>query len=274
MARIYRSIALLLGIACFSGLHAWSQGATAEVNGTVTDSTGASLAGATVTLTSQDTKIAEMKKSSSSGGFIFVDVQPGNYTLSVSAPNFRTVDLAPFELSVNQTFSQTVKLNPGSASETVEVSANTAELLQRSSSELGTVIQQDVIEDMPLNGRNFTELLTLTPGATPVSTAQGSGVSTQDAGMSGVPSSFLTKPALHGQQNRSTLYYLDGVTNTDLRGPVYGVLPMIDATSQFKVQAHDAKVEFGGVVGGVVNMVSRAGTNAVHGSVFEFVRNN
>ena len=175
---------------------------------------------------------------------------------------------------MNQTFSQAVKLPVGSATESVEVSANAAELLQRSSSELGTVIQADVVQDMPLNGRNFTELLILTPGATPVSTAQGSGVTTQDAGMSGVPNSVLVKPALHGQQNRSTLYYLDAVTNTDLRGPVYGVLPMLDATQQFKVQSHNEKVEFGGVVGGVVNMVSRAGTNAFHGSAFEFIRNN
>ncbi len=274
MNRISRCMALLVMMMFAVSVRSAAQNANAEVNGTVTDPSGASVPGAVVTLTSEDTKIAEARKSSGSGAFIFVNVKPGEYTLTVAAQNFKTFDLAPFLLSVNQTFQQNVKLELGSASEMVEVSGSAAELLQKSSSELGTVIEEDVVQDMPLNGRNFTELLTLTPGATPVSTAQGSGVGTQDAGTSGIPGSNLVKPALHGQQNRSTLYYLDGVTNTDLRGPVYGVLPMLDATSQFKVQAHNEKVEFGGVVGGIVNMVSRTGSNTIHGSAFISIRNN
>lgn len=269
-----KNYALLFILVFGLTFRAVAQNASAEVNGTVTDQNGAVIPGATVILTNQETQIAAKKLTNNSGQFVFINVQPGQYLLTVSAKGFKSVSLQPFSLSVNQTFEQPIKLEIGSATETVEVSANAAELLQRSSSELGTVIQEDVVQDMPLNGRNFTELLTLTPGATPVSTAQGSGVSTQDAGMSGIPSSVLVKPAMHGQQNRSMLYYLDGVTNTDLRGPVYGVLPMLDATSQFKVQSHNEKVEFGGVVGGVVNMVSRSGTNILHGSAFEFVRNN
>ena len=274
MNRLLRGIALAVLMVVAAPLRSWSQNATAEVNGTVSDTTGAAVSGATVTLTNQDTKITIARQSSGSGAYIFVNVQPGNYTLKVTAPSFKSVDLAAFTLSVNQTFEQNVKLQAGGSNETVEVSATAAELLQKSSSELGTVIQEDVVQDMPLNGRNFTELLTLTPGATPVSTAQGSGVGTQDAGMSGIPGSNLVKPSLHGQQNRSTLYYLDGVTNTDLRGPVYGVLPMLDATSQFKVQAHNEKVEYGGVVGGIVNMVSRSGSNTLHGSAFMSARSD
>ena len=274
MIKFFRRFILLLIVLLPVHLRLAAQNATAEVNGTITDPSGAVVPNATITLTNTDTKISSTRKSSGSGGFIFVNVQPGTYTLTVAAPNFKQTALAPFNLSVNQTFEQNVKLQIGGGSETVEVSATAAELLQRSSSELGTVIEQEVIQDMPLNGRNFTELLTLTPGATPVSTAQGSGVGTQDAGMSGIPGSNLVKPALHGQQNRSTLYYLDGVTNTDLRGPVYGVLPMLDATSQFKLQSHNEKVEFGGVVGGIVNMISRPGTNTIHGSAFFQVRNN
>jgi hypothetical protein len=127
---------------------------------------------------------------------------------------------------------------------------------------------------LPLNGRNFTQLLTLTPGATPVSTAQGTGISSQDAAITGIPGSSFAKPAIHGQENRSTLYYLDGVFNTDLRGPVYGVLPIVDLVQEFKVQAHNDKTEFGGVTGGVVNIVSKSGTNDLHGSGWEFVRND
>src|SRR5438445_215400 len=82
------------------------------------------------------------------------------------------------------------------------------------------------------------------------------------------------KPSLHGQQNRSVLYYLDGIINTDFRGSIYGVLPIIDAMEEFKVQSHNEKTEYGGVLGGVVNLVSRSGTNEYHGSAWEFVRNN
>src|SRR5258708_14046546 len=147
-------------------------------------------------------------------------------------------------------------------------------MLQVSSAELGTVIPQRAVTDLPLNGRNFTQLLTLTPGATPVSTAQGSSVGVQDAGISAIPSSTFSKPALHGQVNRSTLYFLDGIINTDLRGPVYGVLPIIDTIEEFKVQSHNDKAEYGGGLGGVVNVVSKTGPNAFPGPRWRFLRNN
>src|SRR5258708_21722867 len=135
-------------------------------------------------------------------------------------------------------------------------------------------MRQRVVTDPPLNGRNFTQLLTLTPGATPVSTAQGSSVGVQDAGISAIPSSTFSKPAVHGQPNRSTLYYLDGIINTDLRGPVYGVLPIVDTIEEFKVQSHNDKVEYGGATGGVVSVVSKSGTHHIHGSASEFAPDN
>src|SRR5215470_9631234 len=249
------------------------QSATAEVNGTVLDLTGAVVAGAKVTLTNQGTKISDSAASNASGYFIFINLQPGVYALTVEHQGFKKVATAPFELAVNQTITQPVHLAVGASAETVEVRAE-APLLQLSSSELGTVIPQRAVNDLPLNGRNFTQLLTLTPGATPVSTAQGSSVGFQDAGISAIPSSSFSKPSMHGQANRSTLYFLDGIINTDLRGPVYGVLPIIDSIEEFKVQGHNDKAEYGGVLGGVVNVVSRSGGNAYHGSGWEFLRNN
>src|SRR5215470_7253671 len=249
------------------------QSATAEVNGTVLDLTGAVVAGAKVTLTNQGTKISDSAASNASGYFIFINLQPGVYVLTVEREGFKKVATAPFELAVNQTITQPVHLAVGASAETVEVRAE-APLLQLSSSELGTVIPQRAVNDLPLNGRNFTQLLTLTPGATPVSTAQGTSVGVQDAGISAIPSSTFSKPSFHGQQNRSTLYFLDGIINTDLRGPVYGVLPIIDSIDEFKVQSHNDKAEYGSVLGGVVNVVSKSGTNQFHGAAWEFLRNN
>ncbi len=250
-----------------------AQSATGEVNGTINDRSGAAVPNATVRLTNQGTGIAEQATTNASGYFVFINVRPGSYTLDVEAQGFKKAQVPVFELSVNQTLKQNIALDIGALNESVTVTAE-APLLQQSSSELGTVISETAVRELPLNGRNFTQLLILTPGANPVSTAQGSGVGFQDAGLTGIPNTLIFKPSLHGQQNRSVLYYLDGIINTDFRGSVYGVLPIIDAVEEFKVQSHNEKTEFGGVLGGVVNLVSKSGTNSYHGSGWEFVRNN
>jgi hypothetical protein len=265
--------ALLLLVLLISGSALFAQTATGEVSGTITDPTGAFVAGAKVTLTNRDTGISRTTTTNGSGLYVFINLQPGRYVLVAEQAGFKKAETALFELAVNQTITQPIHLAVGAATETVEVKAE-APLLQLSSSELGTVIPTRAVNDLPLNGRNFTQLLTLTPGATPVSTAQGSGISVQDAAISGIPGSSFSKPSIQGQPNRSTLYYLDGIINTDLRGPVYGVLPIIDTVDEFKVQSHNDKVEYGGANGGIVSVVSKSGTNQFHGSAWEFVRNN
>src|SRR5437660_6737982 len=262
-------LAALLALAAPLG----AQTSSGETNGTVTDSSGGVLPGASVTLTNQGTGISSTTVTNASGNFVFVNVQPGTYVLKVELQGFKTAQTPLFELGVNQTITRRIALSVGAVSENVTVSA-TSPIVQASSSELGTVITEEAVHDLPLNGRNFTQLLTLTPGATPVSTAQGSSVGFQDAGITGIPGSSFAKPALHGQENRSTLYYLDGIFNTDLRGPVYGVLPIVDLVREFKVQSHNEKTEFGGVTGGAVNIVSKSGTNSLQGSAWEFLRDN
>jgi hypothetical protein len=261
--------AFLLTFACLLQ----AQTSTGGVNGTITDKSGGAVAGATVKLINQGTRIVNQAQTNGTGYFVFINVQPGDYALSVEMAGFKTAQVPQFSISVNQILTQNLMMDVGAVTETVDVTAE-APLLQQSSSELGTVITQEAVKELPLNGRNFTQLMILTPGANPVSTAQGSGISFQDAGVTGIPGTSFFKPSLHGQQNRSVLYYLDGIINTDFRGSIYGVLPIIDAVDEFKVQSHDTKTEFGGVLGGVVNLASRSGTNSYHGSAWEFVRNN
>src|SRR5256885_9446874 len=148
-----------------------------------------------------------------------------------------------------------------------------AAMLEASRSDLGTVIPDRAVNDLPLNGRNFTQLLTLTPGVTPVSTAQNKSIGCCEGNV-GIPGSGFSDASFHGQENRSKLYFFDGIINTNIRGPTYIVIPNIDLVQEFKVVGHDAKAEYGGATGGVVNMVSKSGANAVHGSAFEYVRNN
>ncbi len=257
----------------FSTCVSFAQTATGEVNGTVTDKSAGAVANASVKLTNQDTQFTEQAQTNARGYFLFINVRPGNYTLSVEMPGFKMAQVPAFQIAVNQNMTQNISLDVGSISESVEVTAQ-APLLQQSSTELGTVITEQAVRELPLNGRNFTQLMILTPGANPVSTAQGSSVGFQDAGITGIPGTAFFKPSLHGQQNRSVLYFLDGIINTDFRGSVYGVEPIIDTVNEFKVQSHNEKTEYGGVLGGVVNVVSRWGTNAFHASGWEFVRNN
>lgn len=262
------SLALLAALAPL----ARTQTSTGEVNGTVTDKTGASVPGATVRLTNQATGIETTRTTNETGGFVFVNVPPGPYTVRVSQAGFKEAEVRALQVGVNQAAKVDVQLDVGGVSETVEVAA-TGSLIQTTTTELGTVIPEKVVNDLPLNGRNFTQLLTLTPGVTPVSTSQNKSVGCCEGNV-GIPGSGFSDPSFHGQQNRSKLYFFDGIINTNIRGPTYIVIPNIDLIQEFMVVGHDAKAEFGGATGGVVNMVSRSGTNALHGSAFEYVRNN
>src|SRR5437867_11681149 len=143
-----------------------AQTATGEVNGTVTDNSGGFVAGAAVKLTNQATKIEDRVATNSDGYFVFINVKPGTYVLGVEAKGFKITQISTFSVGVNQTVTQTIRLEVGAINEKVVVSAE-AVMLEGSTSELGTVITQKAVNDLPLNGRNFTQLLTLTPGVTP-----------------------------------------------------------------------------------------------------------
>jgi len=250
---------------------AFAQTRGGEANGTVTDSTGAVVPGATLTLTNQATNIQSSASTNSNGYFVFVNVQPGDYKLKVEKPGFKSVESA-FQVAVNQAVTQNLKLDVGSASTTVEVTA-AAPVLDSTTTQLGTVIEEKTVQSLPLNGRNFTQLLTLTPGVTPVSTSQNKSIGGVEGNV-GIPGSGFADPSFHGQDNRSKLYFYDGIINTNIRGPTYIVIPNIDMVQEFKVVGQDANADMGGAAGGVVNMVSKSGTNKFHGSAFEYVRNN
>lgn len=251
----------------------YAQTASGQVTGTVTDPANAAVPGAAVTLHNLATNIDARATTNTSGLFAFIGVQPGRYTLRIESTGFKAAQVPPFVVDVNQTVVEDAALSLGQVSESVEVKAG-AEMVQTSSAELGTVIPENAVNDLPLNGRNFTQLLTLTPGVSPIGTGQAAVLGLDDGSTVGIPGSSFVLPSLQGQFNRSILFYLDGIINTDLRTTTYTVLPNIDLIQEFKVQSHNNKVEFGGVTGGIVNVVSKSGTNQFHGSAYEFVRNN
>src|SRR5262249_50685503 len=147
-----------------------------------------------------------------------------------------------------------------------------AEALQSSTAELGAVIAEKQVADLPLNGRNFTQLLSLTPGVAPISVSQNAGAG--GFGSVTTAGAQFQFPAIDGQTNRSNFFLTDGINNQGPFLSTYAVPPIIDTIQEFKVVAHDDQAELGGSLGGIINVVTKSGTNAIHGTAFEFVRNN
>jgi Carboxypeptidase regulatory-like domain/TonB dependent receptor len=255
-----------------------AQTSMGTVEGTITDTSGGVLPGATVTLSNVATNVQVVRQTNATGSFVFVSVRPGTYELAIELQGFKTVRVAPFAVGVNEIVARKVALDVGTVTEAVTVTA-TSPLLQTASAELGHVIDERVIRGLPMQGRNFTNLLLLSPGVNPVSTAQGAGqngsseMNLGTEGNSGLPGSTFLNASIQGQQNRSKVYYVDGIVNTSVRAGTYVALPDIDSLQEFKVQSQSDKAEFGGVTGGVVNMTSKSGTNRFGGSAFGFVRN-
>jgi outer membrane receptor protein involved in Fe transport len=143
--------------------------------------------------------------------------------------------------------------------------------LETSTAELGTVVGEQSVVDLPLNGRNFTQLLMLTPGASRIMTAQNSGGGASTAiSTSSVP---VFIPGMHGQSNRSNFFMLDGINDNEDVFASFAYVPVVDDIQEFKVQSHNDQAQYGGVTGGIVNVVTRSGTGQLHGGVWEFNRN-
>ncbi|HZS56174.1 MAG TPA: TonB-dependent receptor [Bryobacteraceae bacterium] len=270
-----RSLAVLIA-SLGSAAMLLAQTPTAVVTGTVVDPTGATVPDAKVTAVNQETNVASRKNTSSDGSFTIINLLPGNYVLTVEKEGFKKVVLPVFKLDVNQTLSQKITLDIGSTSETVTVNADAVGvMIQRASTELGTTLDETAVHELPLNGRNFTELLILQPGVNPVNTAQGgNGVGSADGGNIAIPGSTIYRPSVNGAGNRSNAWYMDGIINTDDRGGAWAVPPIADTIQEFKVQSHNNDAQYGNVLGSVVNIVTKSGTNQFHGSGWEFARSN
>lgn len=257
-----------------------AQTPNAVVSGTVLDSTGAVVPGAAISITNTATNVVSRSTSNSAGVFTVPNLLPGHYVLAVTKEGFKKVQIPAFELQVNQTLNEKITMPVGSTSESVEVSASSVgAMLQSATTELGTTIDSTQVEELPLNGRSFTQLLTLQPGVSQVDTSQGNsngntGVGSADGGNIGIPNTVVIKPSVNGSGNRSNAWYMDGIINTDDRGGAWSVPPIADSIQEFKVQSHNNDAQYGNVLGSVVNIVTKSGTNEFHGSAWDFARNN
>jgi hypothetical protein len=260
-------VCLLSAILLLSG-KGFAQLSTASLGGAVRDSSGAAVPGATIVLRNVATAVENTTTSNGAGAYLFLGITPGRYTVHTSAPSFSEQKVPEFTLTVGQSATIDFALTIGSQNTVVTVQSATPQL-EASSASLGTVIDTKQVNELPLNGRDFTQLLTLTPGVSPIDNGQAnSGYATP------VPIGVVsTIPSVNGQGNRSNYFLTDGLSNFGTFHSVYAVPPILDEIQEFKVVSHADSAEYGSVTGGVINVVTKSGTNDLHGSAFEYARN-
>ena len=253
------SICLLLAPCAFGQVDEGS------VTGLVQDATGAVVPNARVTLLNTDQGLSVVTNTDSAGVYTFSPVRIGNYSVSATAPGFSVTTQQNVKVAVSQNLRVNIELKTGAATETVEVTAAPPEL-QTEDASVGQVVNERSVNNLPLNGRNFTFLAQLAAG---VNTPQ---ADTRGNAANGAFSANGLRPS----QNN---YLLDGIDNNSdnvdfLNGTNFVVLPPPDAIQEFKVQTSDFSAELGRAAGAVLNATVKSGTNQIHGAVWEFFRND
>jgi hypothetical protein len=246
-----RVLALLLGITAL----ALAQNPSATVVGRVTDPTGAVVPGVTVKITNLDTNITQQASSNEVGDFTVPYLNPGRYSLEAATAGFKSFRQAEFSLAVEQTLRIDIPLTVGAATEAIEVKDSPA-VLNTESSARGEVTTHEEIAEMPLDGRNFSDLALLTGGVIPKA--------------DGADGQY----AVNGARSDNIAFLVDGMNNTQRRntGPVMQ-LPL-EGVQEFKMMTSGYSAEYGRYAGGVLTVVTKSGTNRLRGALFEFIRND
>jgi len=246
---------------------AHAQAVSGTILGTVTDSTGSVVPGATVTILNTGTGLTRSVTTDASGEFTAPQVPTGKYSVTAELSGFKKVTLENIDVGVDQRVRVDVKLEMGAMTEAVTITAESP-LVQTSSSELGTTVRSEQIEALPLNGRNFVNLTRTIPGVLrgiPGANIDGAGSLAWRAS-----ASF----SANGQRPRDNNYMLDGVDNNETWLQTVVIFPTPDALDEFKMQTSTYSAEFGRSLGGVVNLQIKSGTNQLRGSAYEFHRDD
>jgi hypothetical protein len=262
--------ALLLGAESFAGI-------TASISGTIKDSSGASIAGATVTATDTGTSIAQTRASNGQGFYSFQSLPLGTYILSVQQKGFKEYQQTDLVLDVNSALTVDVALQIGQVNEKVEVAADALHV-DTVSSQMGEVIEGKEMAAVPLVTRSYTDLLALQPGVV----SSPSGMSGAYAG-SFISAGFAVPPvsgdlnsgalSVNGMRESSNGFILNGVLVQEVGYSGAGAIPNLDSIAEFRILTNNEDAEYGNYAGAQINVVTKSGTNQWHGNVFEFLRN-
>lgn len=257
------SVSIVLGVLISSPLLA--QVDMGSIQGTVLDQSGAVIPNAKVSLTNQATNLTVATQSNSSGAYIFTPIRIGNYTITAEAPGFAKSVQANLTLNVQQQLVVNLTLKPGAVTQTIEVTG-APPALQTQNASVGQVVDSRSVNNLPLNGRNFTFLAQIVAGVNiPQADTRGNAAS----------GAF----SANGERPSQNDYLLDGIDNNSntidfLNGTNFVVLPPIDAVQEFKVQTSNYSAEIGRAGGAVLNATIKSGSNQLHGDVWEFLRND
>jgi Carboxypeptidase regulatory-like domain len=252
----------------FCTLTGRAQTTTSQVNGTVTDSTGAIMIGASITITNTATGLAYHSITDNLGAYHVTDLPPGSYTMDVTKAGFATERIQPFTLIVGQLFSQNITLAVGQAVQTVSVNA-AALLLNTETSHDEQLIEGQQIDDMPLNGRDYLQLAQLDAGVVPVSGI--SGISSPAS--SWASDSGVVAVDVSGLREDDNSYLYDGIETRNAWYGAAGLQPDPDMVQEFVMLNSTAPAQYG-VGGAFINIVTRSGSNRFHGTAYEYLRNN
>jgi len=269
----FKSRTALCAALLLSAVSSYAQQTTATLLGTVTDSSGAAVAGVSVKASNLATNFTRESVSDASGTYSIRSLPAGSYKVTASHAGFQAQQIDNITLQVEQSARVDINLKVGNVSETINVSASGA-VLQTENATVGTVIDAGKIVDLPLNGRNFIQLAQLTPGVNPgtpgsITVRRGRGsVGQTDSGYGS------TAANANGARDTANRFYLDGIEVMDYDAMTYSFSPSVDALGEFRVQTSTYSAEFGGAPGGQINMLTKGGTNEYRGTVWEFIRND
>jgi hypothetical protein len=254
----------VLSFTFVSTLPVWGQETTASVNGTVTDPSGAPVASANVTAKDLDRGSLFPTSTNGDGVYNFPRLPVGRYEVRVEAPGFQASVRTGILLQLNDSARFDVALTVGAVTSTIEVTTESP-ILQTEATQLGTVIDARTNTSLPLSTRNYVQLTLLTAGA----------VTTNPAGFGGSKTSFQSeRPYVNGNREQTNNFMLDGLDNNQVSDNLVAYAPSVDAIEEFNMITQNASAEFGNFMGGIVNVSIKAGTNQIHGTAFEFLRND
>ncbi|MCC7235396.1 MAG: TonB-dependent receptor [Bryobacterales bacterium] len=244
--------------------------ATAQLGGVVTDNSGALIPGVEVAVTASGTGVERKTTTNDQGGYTLPFLAPGDYRITVQKQGFQKLSREGVRLEVNQTARIDFTLSVGSVSETIEVTG-AAPLIESDSSAIGQVVEKKAIEDLPLNGRNFVQLATLGPGVV------GVGFGAKGTIMSGTrPDDLRPGSELFANGNRegSNNFLIDGIDNNERLTLAIALRPSVEAVQEFKIQTNLFAADQGRNAGATINVLTKSGSNELHGSLYDFLRND
>ncbi len=253
---------LFLGIST-----ARSQLTTADIIGMVTDSSGAVIPNASVTVVNLDTHEQRMVTSNASGEYQATLLPVGRYSVTVKVPGFKTTTTSNLAVEAGDRARNDAQMVPGGQSETITVQASTP-LLQADNSAVSSTITAVAVQDLPLNGRNYVQLVQLVPGA---NEGPGNGLTSGGRPDDRRPTSSFS---VNGQDDTLNNTTVDGIDDNERIIGTVGIKPVVEGIQEITVQTNSYAAEAGRTAGGVVSIITRSGTNKLHGSVYEYLRND